>query len=1007
MDFDPSFFGGVSNVAAFSAAGDAAGYAQVKGNHVDAHFSSGSGSIGQLPSLPILAVSVPLVPGLAQSASAALTIDTANSSFSDTIGNSYSISVLPATAQTGGAMSVESISPAGSIVASGGVVQINGTGFDPSTAVAIDGMSIASTQFVSAQQINITLGGSTEMTGKCVRLTNSVGDRLDFFAAMPSASTGGGTNNFIQPLVPLNTYQLVQWTYPIAHPEISQFFALQNQTREPVTTTFLSGNLCPLGVYTIPPGELYFVDYNYARITSGDCSGGGWGISYASYVYAVASSPIRMLAFQYIPQLCLTCTVQEMTFPPIAMSGLPAPNVFFTVAPLIWNYQVGQPPPPPLAIGVDWAGAPSSVVSASVSSSASRWLTAAIQSDTYGRPVVTLTPDVASLGPGTYTGTVTLTITTPLPPYLSEYPQPSSTYPVVLSVSASPFLSFVPPGPGQVTPVWESLEPVYRGPYPVVVPVQSSNDPAPFTATASTSDGGNWLLVTPAKGTTPASITVDVDPAGLAPGDYTGQVKVQGPANSVGFSATYTNFPPMALSFVLEPGSSTPAGAPQILYFSGLLGTVSPPSVQTQSGGNWLTATNLATTNGEIQVSASAADLGPGTYHATITVNGSTGSAQVPVTLTVLAPPPAALTSTPAGLWLTAAAGQTVTQSLTVNSAGGAAIFGLTARIYPIPATGAGVNPLASLTLTPTSAAVASTPSSAGTATGSELNPFPVPVAPATIQVQASAVQPGTYFGSIEIDWDGGSLTVPVTLSVTPTALFPPIMANVVNAASQSSAALVPGEIISIFGVGIGGAPTGFTRDVKGNLPTAINGTEVLINGQPAPLLYVSASQINAIVPYEVGESGTAAVQVLSNGLPSATWEMPVAPAAAGIFTLDGGTGQAAALNQDNSVNGAVNPAAVGTVIQIYGTGGGQTTPASVTGTFSGSSPATTALPVTAIIGNVEAPVTYSGSAPSAVAGLLQVNAIVPPTVNPGTAIRMFIRVSGTQSQDGVTIAVK
>ena len=63
MDLDPSFFGAISNVAAFSADGDAAGYAHVKQTHVDAHFSSGSGGISQLPGQPILTVSAAVLPG--------------------------------------------------------------------------------------------------------------------------------------------------------------------------------------------------------------------------------------------------------------------------------------------------------------------------------------------------------------------------------------------------------------------------------------------------------------------------------------------------------------------------------------------------------------------------------------------------------------------------------------------------------------------------------------------------------------------------------------------------------------------------------------------------------------------------------------------------------------------------------------------------------------------------------------------------------------------------------
>jgi uncharacterized protein (TIGR03437 family) len=236
----------------------------------------------------------------------------------------------------------------------------------------------------------------------------------------------------------------------------------------------------------------------------------------------------------------------------------------------------------------------------------------------------------------------------------------------------------------------------------------------------------------------------------------------------------------------------------------------------------------------------------------------------------------------------------------------------------------------------------------------------------------------------------------------------PPTLAAVVNGASFTPVALAPGELISIFGMGIGGAPTTFTLDVRGNLPTSISGKQVLINGKAAPLLYVSANQINAIVPYEVGTSGTATIQVVSNGLQSASWGVPAAPSAPAIFAVDSsGVGQAAVLNQDNSLNGASNPAGAGSVVQIFATGGGQTVPASVTGTLAGNSLDTTALPVTVTIGGADAPVMYHGSAPGEVAGLLQVNAVVPTGITPGPAVPIIVTAGGKQSQGGVTIAVQ
>ena len=99
-----------------------------------------------------------------------------------------------------------------------------------------------------------------------------------------------------------------------------------------------------------------------------------------------------------------------------------------------------------------------------------------------------------------------------------------------------------------------------------------------------------------------------------------------------------------------------------------------------------------------------------------------------------------------------------------------------------------------------------------------------------------------------------------------------------------------------------------------------------------------------------------------------------LAPAAPGIFAI---------VNQDGSVNSPSNPAARGTEIQIFATGGGQTSPPSSTGMITPSAASLT-LPVTATIGGASAQVLYAGSAPGEIAGLIQINVVVPQTAASG-----------------------
>jgi uncharacterized protein (TIGR03437 family) len=91
----------------------------------------------------------------------------------------------------------------------------------------------------------------------------------------------------------------------------------------------------------------------------------------------------------------------------------------------------------------------------------------------------------------------------------------------------------------------------------------------------------------------------------------------------------------------------------------------------------------------------------------------------------------------------------------------------------------------------------------------------------------------------------------------------------IVNAGSGLPGAISPGETIAIYGSGIGSAPIGLTA-------TDLGGTEVLINGVAAPLVYASEGQVKAIVPDEVGTVGTATVQVNWKGLTTEVWGVPL-----------------------------------------------------------------------------------------------------------------------------------
>jgi uncharacterized protein (TIGR03437 family) len=263
-----------------------------------------------------------------------------------------------------------------------------------------------------------------------------------------------------------------------------------------------------------------------------------------------------------------------------------------------------------------------------------------------------------------------------------------------------------------------------------------------------------------------------------------------------------------------------------------------------------------------------------------------------------------------------------------------------------------------------------------------------------------------------------GSIQVgPQTFTVTQQGFQPPTpqVTSVLNGASYASGAISPGEIVTLFGSNLGpaqGVPFQLSADGK-SIPNTLGGVQVLFGSTAATLLYVSAAQINAIVPYAVAGTASTALQVQYQGQTSTAMTVAVQAATPGIFSQDAtGTGPGAIFNQDGSLNASLSPAAAGSVIQIYATGGGITTPAQTDGVLAPLAPPLpllAALPVSVTIGGFGAKVDYAGVAPGEVAGMIQINAEVPAVVAPGLSVPVVVQIGNWQSQTlpALTITVR
>ncbi len=231
---------------------------------------------------------------------------------------------------------------------------------------------------------------------------------------------------------------------------------------------------------------------------------------------------------------------------------------------------------------------------------------------------------------------------------------------------------------------------------------------------------------------------------------------------------------------------------------------------------------------------------------------------------------------------------------------------------------------------------------------------------------------------------------------------------SVVNAASFLAGPVAPGEIVTVFGTGFGPGPLTTLQLTAGLVNTTLGGTRMLFDGVPAPLIYTVENQLSAVVPYAVAGNSSTQVQVEYRGTRSAPVTLTLAPAAPAIFTVDSsGRGAGAILNQDSSVNSPANPARIGSVVSIFATGEGQTSPAGVDGKPGSNPVPQPILPVTVTIGGQTVTPNYAGGAPGSVAGLIQVNVQIPSGIQTGSAVPVLLQVGNAPSQPGVIIAVQ
>lgn len=695
---------------------------------------------------------------------------------------------------------------------------------------------------------------------------------------------------------------------------------------------------------------------------------------------------------------------------------------------LYFSFQIGQSVPAAQTVNLMASGPPVSFTVAPALNAANpascgtgNWLGAVAQNSPLTTPnALTVTVNPTGMTAGICTGTVKVM-------YTGLNGATELDIPVTLFVATTPLLNIgLPQGFGiEATTIGGSN--ISRS---LAMTSTDGTTAINYSVNFSADAPCQWLFAAPLSGTTPTPLQVSIQPGCITnAGSYPGHITITSsnlpqavtlPITLMVTSNVQVAVTPQALNFTQSQGGPLPD--PQKLNFTVSGGNA--PFIATASTdlGNWLKVDPGSgnTSAGSVTVSIIANNLpvSPTPYNGRITLtfqNAATPSAVIPVKYTVN--PAQTLSVTPAGPLTFSYQLQSGTapapQTLNVSSTGGAVNFTVAAN-----STGGWLS--------------VDTTTGATPANG---NPKPISVSVDPTKFQ-SPVAGTPQQGSIVISAPGvlaNPITVNVTVNITAAAV--PTATLVLNSASNNANAIAPGELITIKGTNLGPASpangTVFTVNADGTVSSTLAGVQVTFNNIAGIPTYVSATQINVIVPWEINGLTNVNMVVSFNGGNSAPVGLSVAQTAPAIYTQNAqGTGNAAAINLSGGpsvspyngpagqtypgTNLALAPAAPGSYVSFFLTGCGQTSPPSTTGTINSG---TQLAPlrnwthgsdvVKATIGGVASPdVQFAGAAPTLISGICQVNLQVPQNVA-GNALPVKITINGTDTLGSATIAVQ
>ena len=625
----------------------------------------------------------------------------------------------------------------------------------------------------------------------------------------------------------------------------------------------------------------------------------------------------------------------------------------------------------------------------------------------------TVTVNAAALPAGTYTGLVSLALSS----------GENFTIPVLLTVTSNQQTLLL-------SQTGLSFQAVQGGTNPPSQSVSVLNGGAGslnFSVSSTVLSGGSWLSASPTSGSATAgssgpAVSVSVNSAGLAPGNYYGTVQ---------FSAPNVPNSPQTTSVVLTVTSPAQSPGPS-LSATGVI-------FVSQAGGS-ATAKTITVTNpspNPLSYSSTAFSDNNGDFYSISPANGTVTSGQ-PLTISVQ--PKAGLT---AGIYtgnLTLVFADATTQTVYQRRV---AIVLIAVSSLP------NVKVDHSANLAPRAGCAPTKLIPVVTQLGDSFNvpaAWPAPIEVTLVDDCGTFVNQGTVVSTFSTGdpplpltafadgrwagtWQPRHTSSQLTITIQAQETIPAISGSVriggavkanpavpvidaggvVSAASNAAMQpLAPGSYITVYGKNLSGGSF-----VAPSLPlqTQLGGTQVILAGKVLPLNYAGNGQINALVPFDTPVNAVQQLIVQADGQLSVPEPVVLSPAQPAIFTQNQ-SGQGLGIIVDYKPDGSApflvdhsHPASAGDALVIYCTGLGPVDQPVAAGNAGPISPLAHVLnPVTATIGGQNANVAFAGLAPQLT--VYQINLVVPPGVTPGSDVPVVLTQAGLQSVP-VTVTIK